>query len=155
MKHVTIPVQELSGQALAWAFAHAEERQGIRIDRSLYTDERPVVMVDDHLDARGEPMEFAVDDPMVVHPVIDREGMSLRAVRRPGHALDGRWYAMLPECAGSEEAVCWREFEWLSTSALRRRRLGGCSSLEAAARCWVAHKIGPKVSVPADLCRPV
>lgn len=79
-------------------------------------------------------------------PIIEREGIAIRAIRREGHKMHGQWLAMYDgENTGS--MVQWtRPNAWFP-----RCYSQGPSALIAAMRCYVAAKSGATVSIPARL----
>jgi len=78
-------------------------------------------------------------------PIIEREGILLRPLRREGHALDGRWLAMLD--AGNTGTMV----QWIKRTDWLRHYLEGPTPLIAAMRCYVASKLGDEVELPKDL----
>ena len=79
-------------------------------------------------------------------PIIEREGILLRALRSPGHNLDGQWLAMY-DGTNTNTRV-----QWVKRQDWPRHYLAGPTPLIAAMRRFVASKLGDKVDVPEELC---
>ena len=137
----TIKVSEVSGAALDWLVAKCE---GLEIFISCGT-----VMRRYQTNAKQEPVFSPSANPAQAWPIIEREGINLRAIRKLGHAFDGQWLAMPAEFAGTGENVRWIKF--LFGELDKRRRWQGETSLIAAMRCYVASKLGDTVEVPEEL----
>lgn len=147
-----IKTHELTGRALDWAVAVADGRT-ISYDGIAYwvSDERGHGPIGPSISAAGRlcgysPSTQGGDG----HPIIDREGIQLRAIRKPGHSFDGLWLAK-PCSSDTGETVRWVEFPFKDPN--RRRFWRGESSLIAAMRCFVASELGPEVDVPAELLK--
>jgi len=78
-------------------------------------------------------------------PIIDREGILLRPLRRAGHALDGQCLAMYD--GGNTGSVV----QWIKNKDWRHHYLSGPTSLVAAMRCFVVRKLGDTAEVPDEL----
>ena len=78
-------------------------------------------------------------------PIIEREGILLRAIRRPRHSMDGQWLSMY-DGGNSGSRVYWGKRKGWPESYLI-----GPTPLIAAMRCYVAGKLGDEVDVPEEL----
>lgn len=81
-------------------------------------------------------------------PIIEREGILLRPVRKPGHPMDGVWLAMY-DGGNTGQMVQWVEF--LFKNKNRRLYSSGPTALVAAMRCFVAKHLGEQVTIPEEL----
>lgn len=151
-----IPTTDLTGRALDYAVALAE---GHRVEPYISENGRPVWAV--HIGMRvmiiggGTVMEALGAgyyqpsvDPKYGHPIMEREGISLRAIRKPGHAMDGQWLAM-KDHGNTANIVQWAEFLFKDTA--RRLYWRGPTMLVAAMRCFVSSNLGNHVDVPKEL----
>jgi hypothetical protein len=78
-------------------------------------------------------------------PIIEREGLYLRAVRREGHPLDGLWLAA-PSSDNTGTIVQWvKRKEWKGHYST------GPTVLIAAMRCYVASALGDEIELPEGL----
>ena len=78
-------------------------------------------------------------------PIIEREGILLRPLRRGGHTLDGQWLAMF-DGENTGTMVQWvKRTDWI------RHYWSGPTPLIAAMRCYVASKLGDEPEVPDEL----
>lgn len=80
-------------------------------------------------------------------PIIEREGILLRSLRRAGHSMDGTWLAMLD--AGNTGSMV----QWVKRTDWPRHYLSGPTPLLAAMRCYVVSKLGEAVDVPDELAQ--
>lgn len=78
-------------------------------------------------------------------PIIEREGILLRPVRKDGHKLDGQWLAKY-DVGNTGSMVHWSDKPWFPL-----RYHSGPTLLIAAMRCFVASKFGDEVETPEDL----
>lgn len=78
-------------------------------------------------------------------PIIEREGILLRPVRKEGHKLNGQWLAMY-DAGNTGSMVQWTDKFWFP-----RHYLTGPTPLIAAMRCYVASKLGDEVEIPKEL----
>lgn len=78
-------------------------------------------------------------------PIIERECILLRPLRRAGHALDGQCLAMY-DGANTGSMV-----SWVKRTDFPRHYLAGPTPLIAAMRCFVASKLGDEVEIPKEL----
>lgn len=83
-------------------------------------------------------------------PIIAREGINLRAIRCPGHQMDGVWLAARAD-TNTGQMVPWVEFPHRDKS--KRRFWRGPTPLVAAMRCFVASRCGDEVDVPEELMK--
>jgi len=81
-------------------------------------------------------------------PIIKREGISLRSIRKPGHSLDGQWLAKRAD-TNTGTIVQWVESPFGNKS--ERGFWRGPSPLIAAMRCHVATKLGDEIEIPNEL----
>lgn len=78
-------------------------------------------------------------------PIIEREGINLRALRREGHAMHGLWLAAYDhDNTGSM-------VQWVKREDWPRHYFTGHSPLVAAMRCYVASKLGDEIDIPKSL----
>ena len=78
-------------------------------------------------------------------PIIEREGILLRALRKKGHKWDGQWLAMYNN-ENTDPMVLWVKREDFKCHYLQ-----GLTPLIAAMRCYVASKLGDSVELPEGL----
>ena len=78
-------------------------------------------------------------------PIIEREGINLRAIRKEGHALDGQWLAAYDH--GNTGGLV----HWVKRTDFPKHYFLGTKSLIAAMRCHVASKLGDEVDIPKEL----
>lgn len=116
---------------------------------------------------RGKVALPEVDDPMwcdyldysicweLAGPIIDREHINLRGIRKIGHSLDGKWLAMSASFAGTSTAVYWEKHSWLHAKPGAKTpvslRWQGETALIAAMRCYVASKLGEEAEIPDEI----
>ncbi len=129
----TIKVSEAEGAALDWLVASIEYPNDTEV-------KEPELAMPESYDFSSNWGEGG--------PIVDREGISLRAIRKPGHSFDGLWLA-IPADTNTGETVRWHERQHGSTGALRRWQ--GPTALIAAMRCFVASKLGETAKVPEEL----
>lgn len=121
-----IKTAELTGAALDWAVAKCE---GYRLDLVPEGSYQPST------------------DWSQGGPIIEREGILLRPIRRPGHAMDGKCLAMYDgENTGSL-------VRWVKREDFLGHYWIGPTPLIAAMRCYVASKLGDKVDAPEELTK--
>lgn len=144
-----IKTSELTGAALDWAVAkiegHIDSGQVVIYPYRTY-------------DEYGSPLGFS--PPVEVYYcndyrpstkwaqgglIIEREGILLRALRNPGHTLDGQWLAMY------DSTNTGTMVQWVKRTDWPRHYLAGPTPLVAAMRCFVASKLGEEVEVPDEL----
>ena len=113
---------ELTKAALDWAVAMAENWAGADFEVKPYSTDW----------AQGGP-------------IIEREGILLRPIRKHGHGMDGNWLAMYDgENTGSM-------VQWVRREDWPRHYFKGSTPLIAAMRCYVASKLGDDVEIPEGL----
>lgn len=78
-------------------------------------------------------------------PIIEREGILLRPIRKEGHALDGQWLAKY-DGDNTGQIVQWVCKPWVKRSYSK-----GFTPLISAMRCLVASKLGDEVEIPEEL----
>jgi len=141
----TINTQDLTGAALDWAVAKASH--GMRTQQIKAGG--PVHIV--RMSGACDPLPYSPStDWSQAGPIIESEGINLRAVRKEGHEFDGQWLAMSASRAGTGEMVRWVKFFW-NGGKQERCRWQGETPLVAAMRCYVASKLGASVEVPAEI----
>jgi hypothetical protein len=129
-----VKTSELTGPALDWAAAKCEGRSLGRIVDGIWQ--------------RHSLNQFSTDWAQG-GPIVEREGINLRAIRSEGHALHGIWLAMPASFAGTGRLVQWVRFLFGDTS--QPRSWNGETALIAAMRCFVASRLGAGVDVPEEL----
>lgn len=134
-----IKTQDLIGPALDWAVAECE---GMRIDVDDPTD--PWLTVDGIADLPLYSYSPS-SNWSLAGPIIEREGINLRAVRKEGHSMDGDWLAAFDH-GNTGEIV-----HWVKRETWHRHYLTGPTPLIAAMRCFVASKLGDEIEVPDEL----
>jgi hypothetical protein len=147
----TIKVSEATGAALDWLVAQCEGYVDAN-DPSEHTDEDEALCYHNWCLMRdpGVAAKWLVDLAYSTNwsqggPIIEREGILLRPIRRPGHALDGQCLAMYD---GSNTGSM---VQWIKRTDWPRRYLEGPTPLVAAMRCYVASRLGETVEVPEEL----
>jgi hypothetical protein len=135
-----IKTSELSGKALDWAVAKAEGRE-------------PYI----HVNSKGEPyLYFAKHGADILYsrswaqggPIIEREGIHLRSVRKEGHLLHNTWLAK-PANGNTGQIERWNK-NWFGDNN-KPAMWYGHTPLIAAMRCYVASKLGDTVEIPEEL----
>jgi hypothetical protein len=131
-----IKTSELTGAALDWAVAKCEgllAPDGIRLS-------------EEYCDSLGHNQDgdFTTDWAQG-GPIIEREGINIRAIRKEGHSLDGKWLAAYDH--GNTGTMV----EWVKRTDFPRHYLAGPTPLVAAMRCYVASKLGDTVDIPEEL----
>jgi hypothetical protein len=121
-----IKTSELTGPALDWAVAKCEDGTT-----------NPLAFV-------GENRSKITESWATCGPIIEREGILLRALRSTGHSLDRQWLAMYD---GTNTGTM---VQWVKRTDWPRHYLSGPTPLVAAMRCFVASKLGETVDVPAE-----
>jgi hypothetical protein len=138
---IEVKVSDLTGAALDWAVAKYEGREPRRLGARLYYV----------ADAGGDYREAigASYSPSTAWsqggPIIEREGILLRPLRKPGHASDGQWLAMFD---GTNTGTM---VHWVKRTDWPCHYWQGDTPLIAAMRCYVASKKGETVMVPKEL----
>lgn len=160
-----IPTTDLTGRALDYAVALAENLEFHTVWQPQWDDWGRTDWFYDPHEGRVTLQEFdgscslagawrtrshwsPSTDPEYGQPIIEREGISTRAIRRPGHPSDGQWLAM-PNRGDTGQNVQWVEF--LFGDQEQRRLWRGPTMLVAGMRCHVASKLGNHVDVPKEL----
>ncbi len=160
-----VKTSELTGAALAWVLLQVEYSE--LSFRLIFNEGKLEVWNDDDvgtthpsLDRQGKPRFIRASDGVPVSlfgcpiefvdwatcgPIIEREGILLRALRREGHALDGQWLAMYD---GTNTGTM---VSWVKRTDFPRHYLSGPTPLIAAMRCYVASKLGDEVDIPEEL----
>jgi hypothetical protein len=78
-------------------------------------------------------------------PIIEREGILLRPIRKEGHQMNGQWLAMY------DETNTGTMVQWVKRKDFPGHYHTGPTPLIAAMRCYVASKLGDEVDVPEEL----
>lgn len=78
-------------------------------------------------------------------PIIEREGILLRPIRKEGHQMNGQWLAMY------DETNTGTMVQWVKRKDFPGHYRTGPTALIAAMRCYVASKLGDEVDVPEEL----
>lgn len=132
-----IKTSELTGAALDWAVAEAE---GLKI--AVWYVKTIAVL------SHGVPrfVPFAPSrDWSQGGPIVEREGIYLRAIRKEGHKLNGTWLAQ-PSDTNTGSMV-----QWVRRNYWPNHYWSGPTPLIAAMRCYVASKLGDEVEIPDEL----
>lgn len=124
-----VKTSELTGAALDWAVAKCEGIPDTEYTRS-------------HMDAWPYSSDWGQGGP-----IIEREGILLRPIRSPGHAMDGKCLAMY-DGTNTGSLV-----QWVKREDFPRHYWIGPAPLIAACRCYVASKLGDEVEIPDELAR--
>jgi hypothetical protein len=131
-----IKVSDATNIQLDWLVAHL---QGLE-----FSESGPIWF--DGEDAFLPPVAYSPTtrgDHMV--PIIEREGILTRPIRRPDHVLDGMSLAMYD---GSNTGSM---VQWVKRKDWPRHYSEGATTLIAAARCYITSKLGEEVDVPEGL----
>lgn len=135
----TITVNEAEGAVLDWLVAKCE-----------YLPRCPQESMANAFASRSVRLGIGYStNPAQAWPIIDREGINLRSIRKPGHSMDGTWLAM-PANGNTDTKVYWVEFLFEDHSRPWARGHGP-TSLIAAMRCYVSSKLGGIVEIPEEL----
>lgn len=78
-------------------------------------------------------------------PIIEREGINIRAIRKPGHSMDGKWLAAY------DHNNTGTMVHWVKRTTWHRHYSVGDTALVAAMCCYVASKLGDEVDIPEEL----
>lgn len=147
-----IKTSELSDAALNWAVSVAGEYEANghrpRLGWSTRTDVPRYWCVRHQVKDVGwfADYEFCpTRDWSQGGPIIDREGISLRPIRKPGHKLDGQCLAAIDH--GNTGTLV----QWVKRETFSRHYWKGPTPLIAAMRCYVASRLGDEVEVPEEL----
>lgn len=143
-----VKTSEATGPALNWAVASAlgDTQAVFRFPNGTPCE---AVILD-----RGVPYDMRIGN--VFHPstdwaqggpIIEREGISLRPIRRPGHELDGQCLAAIDH--GNTGTLV----QWVKRETFSQHYWKGPTALIAAMRCFVASRLGDEVDVPEELCK--
>ena len=131
----TMKTSELIDQTLDWAVAKANGR---------CTDIEECDGVSSWVSEGNSDYEYSTRWS-AGGPIIEREGILLRPVRKDGHPLNGQWLAMYDR-GNTGSMVQWSDKFWFP-----RHYLKGPTPLVAAMRCYVASKLGDEVEIPNEL----
>lgn len=165
MGTIKIKTSELTGVALDWAVAKCEEfkecivfGRGTVKDKGFYKEgsRDPMLLRPTHnkwvKECEGYPWHTnqKIWEPSTNWsqggPIIEREGIYLRAVRYEGHSLNGQWLAQ-----GSDSNT-GAMMQWVKREGWKRHYYVGPTLLIAAMRCYVASKLGgDEVDIPKEL----
>lgn len=136
-----IKTSELIGAALDWAVAKV---LGLDVYVPPFA-EKPWLQIRNNLNRTVMCPSWSTDWSQG-GPIIEQEGILLRAIRREGHTMNGQWLAMY-DGANTGTLVTWVKREDRHQHFLR-----GPTLLIAAMRCFVAMKLGNEVEIPEELC---
>ena len=78
-------------------------------------------------------------------PIIEREGILLRPIRKRGHVMDGKWLAMY-DGTNTSSVV-----HWTKRDDFIRHYWTGDTPLIAAMRCYTGSKLGDIIEIPNEL----
>jgi len=123
---------ELTGAALDWAVAKCEGLE-------TWSDCCQILLVGD-----DEPYHPSTDWAQG-GPIIEREGILLRPLRKDGHPMNGLWLAMYDD-TNTGSLVRWMNNPWVTCKYSK-----GPTPLIAAMCCLVCAKLGVEVKVPEEL----
>lgn len=79
------------------------------------------------------------------YEIVEREGINLRAIRKPDHGLHGQWLAAYDH--GNTGTMV----HWVKRESWSRHYLSGPTPLIAAMRAFVTSKLGAEVEIPKEL----
>jgi len=139
-RQVPRKTSDLIGPALDWAVAKCEGGiyQGPSVRNSFWM-------------WPGEPARYSKQAPSYSTdwaqggPIIEREGINVRAIRKEGHALNGQWLAAYDH--GNTGTLV----KWVKRTDFPKHYFPGSTPLIAAMRCLVASKLGECVEIPESL----
>ena len=133
-----IKTSELTGPALDWAVSKCE---GVSMQSFLWAENQR------SLDGHAHFYNYSTNS-LSGFEIIEREGINLRSIRKPGHSMGGLWLAS-PANQNTGQMVQWVEF--LFGNKRRRGFWRGETPLIAAMRCYVASKLGDEIEIPEEL----
>lgn len=126
-----VKTSELTGAALDWAVAKCEGK-----NPSLFIFQNTGKLAAEH--------RYSTDWSQG-GPIIERESINLRSIRKEGHSMDGQWLAAYDgENTGSI-------VQWVKRTDWPRHYLSGPTPLIAAMRCYVTSKLGDTVEIPNEV----
>lgn len=128
-----VKVQELIGPILDWAVAKCEY------------DELAAAIIQFPANSKYYPKITPSTDWSQGGPIIEREGILLRAIRKEGHSLNNQWLAMY------DNGNTGTFVHWVNKSAIASVYSSGPTPLVAAIRCYVASKMGYEIQTPKEL----
>jgi len=140
-----IETSELSGVALNWAVGML-----VWSDRPVMAEAgcRVRVPVSPETDPKDRTLCFYYEPSTNAEqawPIIEREGINLRAIRKPGHSMDNTWLAAYDH--GNTGTMV----QWVKRITWHKHYSSGPTPLIAAMRCFVASKVGDEVEVPDEI----
>jgi hypothetical protein len=147
-----IKTSGLIGAQLDWAVAKCEG--GFDLNQRQDWDNKPWFFYfrDDEDPERVDKIYLSEYEPSTDWsqggPIIEREGINIRTIRKEGHAMHGEWLAAYDHGnTGTTvqwvKRECWPKHYWKSPSIL-----------VAAMRCYVASKLGDEIEIPDELGAP-
>jgi len=150
MQTTKLKTNELIHAALHWAVAKC---QGLQIYKDAMLDGRV---------KEGWWVSGLSTDPNTWHPlstfnpstnwtqggpIIEQEGINVRAIRKEDHALNGQWLAAYDH--GNTGTLV----QWVKRTDFPKHYFPGSTPLIAAMRCYVASKLGDEIDIPDDVCQ--
>ena len=99
--------------------------------------------------ALGDCQSISIPDysnvPDLALPILEREGINLRAIRRDGHPKNGQWLAAYNP--GNSGTIV----QWVKRLDYPNHYTEGPTMLVAGLRCFVVKRLGEEVDVPIKL----
>ena len=149
-----IKTAELVGAALDWAVAKCDGN-AVSIIKYEYVTGYTNKCTGTRRMINAEPLCFDEDgeqfnpstDWAQGGPIIEREGINLRAIRQDGHSMNGQWLSAYDD--GNTGSMV----RWVKRADWPRHYWQGTTPLIAAMRCYVASKLGDMVEVPKELIK--
>lgn len=84
-------------------------------------------------------------NPAQGHPILEREGINFRAIRKEGHALHGMWLAAYDH--GNTGTMV----RWVKREDWHKHYLIGPTMLIAGLRCFLVSRLGEIAEIPEEL----
>ena len=141
-----VKVCELRGVALDWAVAKCEGYTDLRKNPHRFANDMLVMTA-----PRAEfgavylcDLDYSTSWELA-GPIVEREQILLRPIRKDGHKFDGQWLAKY-DCGNTGSMV-----QWVDKYCVPRSYRSGPTPLIAAMRCYVASKLGDCVEIPEEL----
>lgn len=128
-----VKVQELIGPVLDWAVAKCEY------------DELAAATIQFPANSKYYPKITPSTDWSQGGPIIEREGILLRAIRKEGHSLNNQWLAMY------DNGNTGTFVHWVNKSVIASVYSSGPTPLVAAMRCYCCATLGDEVDIPQEL----
>lgn len=125
---------ELIGPQLDWVVARCEGYGWFEIDSSGYL-----------YSILNEERYTPSTDWEQGGPIIEREGINIRAIRKKGHRLDRQYFAAYDH--GNTRTLVF----WIRDPSHPMHYFSGPTMLVAAMRCYVTHRLGNEIDIPKEL----